>query len=222
MVTNVAETRSPAGLPAHEQVYRAVRDAVLFGALAPGEPVTIQGLVERLGAGMTPVREAIRRLTAEGALHTLGNRRIEVPVLTEAMVGELTDARLAIEPLLVARAMAQITPDHIAQLVAIDERLDAAILRGDIEVYLRENHAFHAAVNGLAEAPLLQSLTDTLWLRFGPSLRVVCGQLGTRYLPDCHKDLIAALGARDQARAVRAIEEDVAQGMEMILSSLQG
>ena len=70
-----------AGLPAHEVVYRDLRDLVLFGDLAPGEPVTIQGLVTRLGVGMTPVREALRRLTAEGALESLGNRRIQVPVL---------------------------------------------------------------------------------------------------------------------------------------------
>lgn len=220
MMTNVAEAKPEAGLPAHEQVYRALRDAVLFGALAPGEPVTIQGLIERLGAGMTPVREAIRRLTAEGALQALGNRRIQVPVLTPPSVVELTEARLAIEPLLAVRAAGRVTSADIARLVSIDSRLDGAIAKGDIESYLRENHAFHAALNGVADAPILQSLTDTIWLRFGPSLRVVCGQMGTRHLPDCHKELIRAMEARDVNAAARAIEQDVEQGMEMILVSL--
>ena len=53
-----------AGLPTHEVVYRRLRDMILFGELAPGQPVTIQGLVERLEVGMTPVREALRRLMA--------------------------------------------------------------------------------------------------------------------------------------------------------------
>ena len=52
--------------PAHERIYRQLRDLVLYGDLAPGQAVTIQGLTARLGAGMTPVREAIRRLIAEG------------------------------------------------------------------------------------------------------------------------------------------------------------
>jgi len=220
MVTKVAEIRPQAGLPAHEQVYRALRDAILFGSLAPGEPVTIQGLVERLGAGMTPVREAIRRLTAEQALQALGNRRIQVPTLTEALIHELTEARLAIEPLLAVRAADRARREDVVRLVEIDKNLDAAILRGDIESYLRKNHAFHAQVNATAQAPILQSLTDTLWLRFGPSLRVVCGQMGTRSLPDCHKDLVAALKDKDADRAALAIKEDVAQGMEMIRNSL--
>ena len=84
-----------AGLPAHELVYRALRKRVLFGELQPGEPVTIQGLTETLGVGMTPVREALRRLTAEGALTFLGNRRIAVPVLDLQAVDELLTARRA-------------------------------------------------------------------------------------------------------------------------------
>jgi DNA-binding GntR family transcriptional regulator len=55
-------------IPSHEVTYAQLRDMVLFGVLEPGQPVTIQGLIADLGAGMTPVREAIRRLTAEGAL----------------------------------------------------------------------------------------------------------------------------------------------------------
>ena len=52
--------------PAHESVYQGLRQMILGGDFAPGQAVTIQGLVELLGAGMTPVREAIRRLISEG------------------------------------------------------------------------------------------------------------------------------------------------------------
>jgi DNA-binding GntR family transcriptional regulator len=97
----VKENNVPAGLPAHETVYRALRELILFGELTPGSAVTIQGLVDTLGAGMTPVREAIRRLTAEGALVFQGNRRVCVPVLTQANLDELAYARAAIERQLV-------------------------------------------------------------------------------------------------------------------------
>jgi DNA-binding GntR family transcriptional regulator len=209
-----------AGVPAHEIVYRRLRAMVLYGDLAPGQPVTIQGLVARMGAGMTPVREAMRRLTAEGALQALGNRRIAVPVLDARALSELTEARLALEPLLAARAAANAGNAGLQALEAIDGQLDEAIARGDIGGYLRHNHAFHAGLNAMAEAPILAGLTETLWLRFGPSLRVVCGRVGTAHLPDRHKDLIAALRASDAAAAASALRGDVEQGMAMIARSL--
>lgn len=209
-----------ARLPAHELVYRQLREMVLFGELQPGQAVTIQGLTDTLGAGMTPVREALRRLTAEGALVFLGNRRIAVPELDAAAVAELTIARKALEPELARRAASRVTPEAISRLRDTDARLDRAIGRGDVGRYLVENHRFHAEINALAEAPILTEMVERLWLRFGPSLRVVCGQFGTRNLPDRHKDLLAALENGDAEAVALAMEADVIQGMEQILQGL--
>ena len=95
-----AETRK---IPSHEVTYARLRDMILFGHLAPGAPVTIQGLITELDAGMTPVREAIRRLTAEGALLPQGNRRVAVPELSADLLEQVAFARLAIEPKLAER-----------------------------------------------------------------------------------------------------------------------
>lgn len=215
-----AENTGSVGVPAHEKVYRDLRDLILFGVFKPGEALTIQGLVDRLGVGMTPVREALRRLTAEGALLALGNRRIMVPELDLSAVEEMTDARLALEPLLAKRAANRITSTDIDLLTVIDERLDQAIERGDVPLYLRENHAFHEAFNALADAPILTAMVQGLWLRFGPSLRIVCGQFGTKNLPDRHKKLLEALKLGNTEGAVIAMQEDVAQGMDLIRQSL--
>jgi len=91
-------TEHLANLPNHERAYRRLRGMILYGDLAPGQAVTIQGLVERLASGMTPVREAIRRLTAEGALTLQGNRRLCVPVLGGWQRDPLTSAPLAPAP----------------------------------------------------------------------------------------------------------------------------
>lgn len=209
-----------AGLPTHEKVYRRLRDKVLYGDLAPGQPVTIQGLVEDLGVGMTPVREALRRLTAEGALQALGNRRIVVPELTADAVTQITGARTALESQLAHKAVEHASPAQIDDLVRIDLRLDDAITNGDIPGYLRENHAFHIGLYQIANAPIVEALVMSLWLRFGPSLRVVCGQFGTRNLPDRHKELIAALRKGDGDAAALAMKEDVVQGMAQIMKGI--
>ncbi len=206
-------------LPAHEVIYRQLRDLVLYGDLAPGQAVTIQGLTKRLGAGMTPVREAIRRLIAEGALEFQGNRRVSVPLLSADNISELILARQWLDPHLSLRATARATPDDLDELTALDEALDRSISAGDLRGYLELNYRFHKRLYELAEAPILADLADGLWLRFGPSLRVVCGRLGTQNLPDKHKDLLEAMRAKDAEGAARAIREVVIQGMEQVRQS---
>lgn len=207
-------------LPAHEVIYRQLRRLVLFGDLAPGEAVTIQGLTERLGAGMTPVREAIRRLIAEGALEFQGNRRVSVPVLSAGNISELILARQWLDPHLTLRATERASLQDLDALSRLDAELDTAIVKGDLRGYLELNYRFHKRIYAIADAPILADLAEGLWLRFGPSLRVVCGRIGTQNLPDKHKDMLAAMHARDAEAAARAIREDVIQGMEQVRHSL--
>lgn len=101
-----------------------------MGRFAPGQPMTIQGLAEMLGAGMTPVREAIRRLTSESALETLGNRRVIVPCVTQQQRDDVYFLRLKIEPELAARAVKNATKQYIKELSEIDKDVNVAIDAG--------------------------------------------------------------------------------------------
>ena len=210
-----------ASLPAHELIYRRLRDLVLFGDLAPGQAVTIQGLADRLSAGITPVREAIRRMIAAGALEFQGNRRVCVPQLSAGNVDELMVARQWLDPYLTRRATDRATPADLDRLTVMDTELDDAISRGDLRVYLERNYDFHRAIYDLADAPILTDMADGLWLRFGPSLRVVCGRTGTQNLPDMHKDVLAAMRAGEGDAAAEAINQDVTQGMDQVRKSLE-
>lgn len=208
-------------MPAHQAVYEKLRLMILFGDLAPGQAVTIQGLTAQLDAGMTPVREALRRLTAEAALTHQGNRRVSVPVLTPDCVDELGFMRKSLEPELARRAAGRMTPERIDALTACDNDLNKAIARGDVGGYLTQNYRFHALLYEAAQAPILAATVDRLWLRFGPSLRVVCGRFGTSNLPDKHMDLLHALQTGDVDSAARATAEDVEQGMRQIQAALE-
>ena len=86
--------------------------------------------------------------------------------------------------------------------------------------YLRLNHAFHQALYSHADAPILVDLAERLWLRFGPSLRIVCGRFGTQSLPDRHKDIIVALRNKDAEKAALATAQDIEQGMGMMGGAL--
>ncbi|MCZ8335747.1 MAG: GntR family transcriptional regulator [Rhodobacteraceae bacterium] len=203
-------------IPSHEVTYARLRDMILFGHLQPGQPVTIQGLIRDLDAGMTPVREAIRRLTAEGALLPQGNRRVAVPQLTPALLDQLAFVRLTVEPKLADLAGAYLTPALIDRLETIDDQVDRAIRAGLVSDYLEANHAFHFALYEASEAPILVDIARGLWLRFGPSLRVVCTRYGAAALPDRHEEALAAMRAGDRAGLARAIENDIQQGIDQI------
>lgn len=206
--------------PAHEQVYQTLRSQIMYGELVPGQPVTIQGLTDSLGVGMTPVREAIRRLISDGALMFQGNRRVSVPLLSDDDVEQMIFARISIESELSLRASRNMKPTDIDRLEHIDQQLDRTIADGDVSGYLRLNHRFHETLYAHADAPILNDLAERLWLRFGPSLRVVCGRFGTQSLPDRHKDMIDALRAQDAERVAKATAQDIEQGMELMADVL--
>lgn len=184
--------------------------------------MTIHGLVQELGAGVTPVREAIRRLTAEGALEFQGNRRIILPELSLVQLEELSFARLTIEPQLAFLATNNMNTKDIDILQEIDESLNVAIAQGDVRAYLELNYRFHDVLYRLADAQILMSIASAMWLRVGPSLRVVLGRFGTANLPDKHEEALAGMRAGDAQAVAQAICEDLKQGHEGIRLSLDG
>ncbi|WP_431300278.1 GntR family transcriptional regulator [Tabrizicola sp. BL-A-41-H6] len=207
-------------IPSHEVTYARLRDMVLFGHLEPGQPVTIQGLVADLGAGMTPVREAIRRLMAEGALLPQGNRRVAVPQLSADMLDQVAFARLAIEPKLAELAAPRLTGDRIDQLEAIDGAVNRAIDAGKLSDYLTANHAFHFVLYEVADAPVLYDMARSLWLRAGPSLRAVIARYGREVAPDLHREALVAMRKGDAKALSAAIERDIQQGVDHVRQAL--
>ena len=208
-------------IPIHELTYERLRDMVLFGELEPGQPVTIQGLIVDLGAGMTPVREAIRRLCSQGALELQGNRRICVPKLTLEALDQLAFARLKIEPQLALLACTRLNDTSMISLQEIDQRLDQAIALDDVQGYLMQNYQFHFTLYRAAAAPILLDMAQSLWLRFGPSLRVVCGRYGRGGLPDRHHDVLRAAREGDPAVLAEAIGADLLQGIDQVRLALE-
>jgi DNA-binding GntR family transcriptional regulator len=201
---------------AHERVYQALRERILFGGFQPGRPVTLRGLAESLGVSPMPVREAVRRLIAQRALELHDNRRVTVPAMTAGKFDEIVFARLALEPELAVRAMPRIGEAELAEIVHIDDRIEASMESGDPEGYMRYNHAFHTSIYNLAASETLCALVDSVWLQFGPFMRAVYGRVGTSSLEDQHQRAIAAIGRRDAVGLRQAIAEDIMQGMRFI------
>ena len=210
-------------LAIHDQVYGAIRQALLTGQFAPGRGVSLRKLAAEMGVSPTPVREAVRRLAAERAL-TINpvNKRLSVPSLTAARLQQLAQARLWIEPELAAIAAPLADEELVRTLQEIDARLETALAAGDVQAYMAANHAFHFTLYERAGADVLLSMAGTLWLQIGPFMRVVFGRVGTdRLLADRHVEAVDALRRRDAEGARAAIAADLAEGMDKMKAAVE-
>lgn len=202
--------------PLHDRVYRALRDALITGRIVPGRAVTLRGLAQSLGVSPMPVREAIRRVSAEGGLVVGANRRVWVPDMDAARFDELVRTRTLLEPEAAVRALPHIDAARIDRLRAIDDSIDAALAEGDVEAYMAGNHRFHFEIYAAAPSRVLLPLIESLWLQFGPFMRSVYGRVGTAVLVDHHVHALDAIAAHDPARLAEAIRADIMDGMDLI------
>ncbi len=81
---------------AHERVYRGLRSRIMHGEIPPGQSLTIRGIGAEYSVSMTPAREAVRRLVAEGALTLSASGRVSTPELTNDRIEELAALRALI------------------------------------------------------------------------------------------------------------------------------
>lgn len=206
--------------PLHDRVYRRLRHALVTGRIVPGRTVTLRGLAQSLGVSPMPVREAIRRVSAEGGLVVGPNRRVWVPAMDAERYDELIRARTLLEPEAAVRALPHVDADRLARLHEIDESIDAALERGDVEAYMTGNHRFHFEIYGANPSRVLVPMIESLWLQFGPFMRSVYGRLGTAVLVDHHVHALDALAARDAEALATAIRADIMDGMELIAATI--
>ena len=202
----------------HEGVYRALRVSIMHGELEPGQSVTIRGLASKFGVSMTPARDAIRRLSAEGALSISSTGRVATPELSNDRIEELASIRALLEPELASRALPRAHLNLLERLSNINSLIDQAIVKDDAVDYIRRNLEFHRTLYLRAQAPAMLALVETVWLQLGPTMRSLYSQLQRREASHNHRLEIAALKVGDEPSLKLAIRADVTQGLRMLAS----
>ena len=202
---------------AHDRVYRSLRGLVMHGEIAPGQAMTLRGIGQTYGVSMTPAREAVRRLVAEGALTLSGSGRISTPVLSNERIEELAALRALLEPELASRALPRAHLALIDRLQAINGLNAEAVLRNDVVGYIRTNLEFHRTLYLRAQAPAMLAIVETVWLQMGPTMRALYARLRRTTAPPHHRMIIAALRAGDEPALRLALRTDVTQGLRHLL-----
>jgi len=200
----------------HDRVYRTLRSRIMFGEILPGVSMTLRGLGEEFGVSMTPAREAVRRLVAEGALTMSSSGRITTPELTNERIEELAALRALIEVELASRALPRAHMALIERLQAINGTVAEAVAHRDAVSYIRTNLEFHRTLYLRAQAPAMLAMTETVWLQMGPTMRALYGRLRRTEPPQYHRLIIAALRAGDEPGLRLAVRSDVTMGLRML------
>ena len=200
-------------IAAHDRLYRALRTQVMHGELAPGQPLTLRGLARTFGVSMTPAREAVQRLAAEGALTLSLSGRISTPELSAERIEELAAIRALLEPELASRALPRIHLALVERLKTINAANAEAVAKQDAIAYVRTNLEFHRTIYLRAQAPAMLAMTETVWLQLGPTMRALYARLRRNEPPQHHRTIIAALKAGDEPGLRLAIRTDVTQGL---------
>jgi DNA-binding GntR family transcriptional regulator len=202
---------------AHERLYRALRIQVMHGELAPGAGFTLRGLGRTFGTSMTPAREAVRRLVAEGALTLSSSGRITTPELGNERIEELAAIRALLEPELASRALPRAHIALIERLQIINAANADAVARQDAVAYIRTNLEFHRTLYLRAQAPAMLAMVETVWLQLGPTMRALYGRMQRTEPPRNHRIILAALRAGDEPGLRLAVRMDVTGGLRMLL-----
>jgi DNA-binding GntR family transcriptional regulator len=201
---------------AHDRVYRALRTRIMHGELAPGAALTLRGIGKEFDVSMTPARESVRRLVAEGALFLSTSGRVSTPELTNERIEELAALRALLEVELASRALPRAHMALIDRLQSINSNVAEMISKRDAVGYLRTNLEFHRTLYLRAQAPAMLAMAETVWLQLGPTMRALYGRLRRTEPPQNHKLIIAALKAGDEPGLRLAVRSDVTQGLRLL------
>jgi DNA-binding GntR family transcriptional regulator len=209
-------SEEPAEESLNASVYAELRQRLITGRIPPAHELSTRGIAAELGVSQTPVRDALSRLAAEGAVSIRSKRRVRVPPMTQERFDDILRCRLLLEPEAAALALPHLDAAHGQRLREVDAALDAAIMRGDADAYMQANHTFHFTLYRAQPGETLTQLIETLWLQFGPFMRFAHDNVASARLNDSHQAAIRAIEARDAEILRAAIARDIADGMGLI------
>jgi DNA-binding GntR family transcriptional regulator len=177
-----------------ELAYVRIRQQILEGELAPGQPLDQETLASGLGLSTTPVREALRRLESEHLVVNQAHRDPVVAPLSFRMVEEVYAVRLSLDPLAAASAASAATPEERDLMLAL---ANEALERGAEVAALHLNRRLHRTIYAASGNSILVQLLDQLW------------DMSDRYRLITLKDNAVIESAKEEhAAIVRAVRDD--------------
>jgi len=202
-----------------DDVARLIRRRIFDGGYAAGSYIRLDQLAAELGISVTPVREALFALRAEGLIAQLPRRGFVVLPVTGRDVTDVANVQAHVGGELAARAAVNITDDQLRELKAIQARLEEAYAGDDQERTVRLNHEFHRAINVASDSPKLAQLMSQI-TRYAPeSVFPTIEGWPNQSIKD-HRRVLSALEKHDKNLARAAMSEHLAAGAVPMIEHL--
>jgi GntR family transcriptional regulator, rspAB operon transcriptional repressor len=194
-----------------ERAYELLVRKITRLELAPGSVLVEKALIEELGIGRTPIREAMQRLAIERLVDHLPNRGMLVSEITATGVQQIYEFRAVLDGYAAWLAASRATPEQIREIGAAHKRLVRAMEDDDVNEFVEGDRDFYRALSGAAHNGLV---ADSIPRIFNLHLRLwfyISAKLGGWHaLAASHQEMtrevVDALAGRDPVRARTAME----------------
>jgi DNA-binding GntR family transcriptional regulator len=197
----------------------ALREAIICGRLAPGEPLRQESLATHFSASRIPLREALRSLESEGWIEFLPNRGARVAGLSASEVAEIYEIRASLECTALRLALPAHTPDSWR---AVESALRAAQREAQRARYVQRNREFHFSLYAPANRPHLTRLIDSLHSRGERYLRLKLDMPSHKsHSDDEHEALYGACRRGDVDGACAILEVHLLQTGALLATYLE-
>lgn len=185
-----------------------IENDILVGRYRPGERLDEQTLARRFEVSRTPIREALLQLQSSGLVRFHANRGAFVAELSSTDVLEMYELRTELEGICGRLAAHRGTPDTVLALGRALQVCERAFEANDLEAYFAANDQFHEVIYSMTGNKLLTETAGSLYrrLKFFRHIQL-SDQDRMKVSLDEHRAIVAAISARDAARAEAALKE---------------
>jgi DNA-binding GntR family transcriptional regulator len=205
----------------HDTVVEHLRNLIVEGVLAPGTKLNERELCERLGISRTPLREAMKVLSAEGLVDILPNRGATVSRMNETEIWETFELMSGLEALSGELACERISAVELAEIKALHYAMLVAKAQHDLPGYYSLNQTIHDSINAAARNSVLRQTYLTLNRRL-QALRFKSNFKADKWdsAVHDHEEMIKALEARDGKRLAAILRQHLLDKREAVLGVL--
>ena len=206
----------------HEATFQTLRSLLVEGKIAPGSKLNERELAERLNVSRTPIREAIRRLAADGLVELIANRGAIAIQLSLADVIHTFDVIAELEGYSGELAAKNITESTLSELEALQYEMMASYARRDLSSYYKLNLGIHHLINQAANNPVLTKVFSQVNARI-EALRFRSNQDGVKWekAVEEHQEMLDALKTRDSARMRKVMISHVTNKRDVVIQLLK-